>query len=307
MAQQGMVFTDAHTTSSVCTPTRYGILTGRYNWRSPLKKGVLSGTSSGLIPKDRTTVASFLKSQGYQTAFIGKWHLGEDEKFWPENQGFDVNIGGHSGGSPKANGGGGYFSPYNNPRLENGIEGEYLTNRLADEAVKYINQNKDSTFFLNFWLYNVHTPLQANASKIEKYKRLVNDSLHHSNAVYAAMVEAMDQVIGKIAKEVKESGIEDNTIIIFTADNGGLSTNSAPTSNLPLKGGKGWVYEGGIREPMFVVWPGVAASNSTCNEPVVTTDFYKRSNCKLINHQQERERERERERNMSYVYSKLIK
>ncbi|GGZ84304.1 sulfatase [Algibacter mikhailovii] len=289
LASQGMMFTDGYAACTVCSPTRASIMTGKYpatinvtDWikghNKPYAKMQIPDWNMKLDLEEKT-LPEELNKRGYKTAHIGKWHLGEDEKFWPKNQGFDVNIGGHSGGSPKANGGGGYFSPYNNPRLENGIEGEYLTNRLADEAVKYINQNKDSAFFLNFWLYNVHTPLQANASKIEKYKRLVNDSLHHSNAVYAAMVEHMDDALGSVMQALKDNALEENTIIIFNSDNGGLRGNFENrrikvTDNYPLRSGKGDIYEGGVRVPLIFKWPKRIEAGTSSNTPEISADLF---------------------------------
>lgn len=310
MAASGMIFTDAYAASPVCSPTRSSIMSGKTpartrntdwfgapqpgvkfpGWMGHKNRTLEPAAYKDFMALEEYTIAEALRDNGYTTFLAGKWHLGHDEKYWPEHQGFEINKGGFEMGHPPLNDEyDGYFSPYGNPRLSDGPKGEYLPYRLVHETRKFIKENKDKPFFVYYPFYLVHTPLQAREELIAKYQHK-RDSLkltdefidfgdrklrtNQSNVVYAAMVEAMDQVIGKIAKEVKESGIEDNTIIIFTADNGGLSTNSAPTSNLPLKGGKGWVYEGGIREPMFVVWPGVTESNSTCNEPVVTTDFY---------------------------------
>ena len=310
MAASGMIFTDAYAASPVCSPTRSSIMSGKTpartqntDWFGAPQPGVkfpgwMGHKNRTLEPAaykefmalEEYTIAEALRDNGYKTFLAGKWHLGHDEKYWPENQGFEINKGGFEMGHPPLNDeADGFFSPYGNPRLSDGPKGEYLPYRLLDETRTFIKANKDKPFFVYYPLYLVHTPLQAREELIAKYQHK-RDSLqltdefiefgdkklrtNQSHVVYAAMVEAMDQVIGKISQEVKESGIADNTIIIFTADNGGLSTNSAPTSNLPLKGGKGWVYEGGIREPMFVVWPGITKSNSICNEPVVTTDFY---------------------------------
>ena len=310
MAASGMIFTDAYAASPVCSPTRSSIMSGKTpartrntDWFGAPQPGTdfpawMGHTNRKLdpaayidfLPLEEYTIAEALRDNGYKTFIAGKWHLGHDEKYWPENQGFEINKGGFEMGHPPINDeADGYFSPYGNPRLSDGPKGEYLPYRLVNETKTFINENKDKSFFVYYPFYLVHTPLQAREELIAKYQQK-RDSLkltdefidfgdrklrtNQSNVVYAAMVEAMDRVIGDIAQVVKESGIADNTIIIFTADNGGLSTNSAPTSNLPLKGGKGWMYEGGIREPMFVVWPGVTKSNSSCNEPVVTTDFY---------------------------------
>ncbi len=311
LAASGMIFTDAYAASPVCSPTRSSIMcgkaparTGNTDWFGAPQPGddfpVWMGHKNRQLepaaykeymPLEEITIAEALRDNGYKTFIAGKWHLGHNEKYWPEHQGFEINKGGFSMGHPPVNDkADGYFSPYGNPRLIDGPKGEYLPYRLADETRKFIKENKDKPFFVYYPFYLVHTPLQARKELISKYQHK-RDSLKltdkfiefgdrklrtiQSNVVYAAMVEAMDQMVGEIAKEVKDAGIEDNTIIIFTADNGGLSTNSAPTSNRPLKGGKGWIYEGGIREPMFIVWPGTIQPNSQCNEPVITTDFYK--------------------------------
>ena len=310
MAASGMIFTDAYAASPVCSPTRSSIMcgktparTGNTDWFGAPQPGTDFPAWMGhknrqmdpaaykaYMPLEEITIAEALKAHGYKTFIAGKWHLGHDEKYWSEHQGFEINKGAFSMGHPPVNDkADGYFSPYGNPRLNDGPKGEYLPYRLVDETRTFIKENKDKPFFVYYPLYLVHTPLQAKEKLIAKYQQK-RDSLRltdkfiefgdrklrtiQSNVAYAAMIEAMDRVIGKVAKEIKESGIEDNTIIIFTADNGGLSTNSAPTSNLPLKGGKGWMYEGGIRVPMLIVWPGNTKANSQCSEPVITTDFY---------------------------------
>lgn len=310
LAASGMIFTDAYAAAPVCSPTRSSIMCGKApartkntdwfgapqpgtefpGWMGHKNRSLEPAAYTEHMPLEEITIAEALRDNGYKTFIAGKWHLGHEEKYWPENQGFDINKGGFAMGHPPLNDEyDGYFSPYGNPRLTDGPKGEYLPYRLVDETKKFIQENKDSTFFIYHPLYLVHTPLQARKELINKYQQK-RDSLkltdefvdfgerklriNQSNVVYAAMVEAMDQVIGEIAKELKAAGVEDNTIVIFTADNGGLANNSAPTSNLPLKGGKGWLYEGGIREPMFVVWPGTTNPRSICAEPVVTTDFY---------------------------------
>lgn len=311
LAASGMIFTDAYAASPVCSPTRSSIMSGKTpartkntdwfgapqpgdpfpGWMGHKDRTMEPASYLEHMPLEEITIAEALRDNGYKTFIAGKWHLGHEEEYWPENQGFDINKGGFAMGHPPLNDEyDGYFSPYGNPRLSDGPKGEYLPYRLVDETTKFIQNNKNSAFFIYYPLYLVHTPLQAREELIAKYQQK-RDSLelgdefvdfgdrklrtNQSNVVYAAMVEAMDAAIGRVAEELKAAGVDDNTIIIFTADNGGLSTNSAPTSNLPLKGGKGWMYEGGLREPMFVVWPGITKPESKCNEPVVTTDFYK--------------------------------
>jgi arylsulfatase A-like enzyme len=234
------------------------------------------------------TLAEALRESGYETFFAGKWHLGEKPAFWPEHQGFEINKGGWTSGSP--NGQGKYFPPYGNPRLEDGPKGEHLPDRLAAETVKFMTDHKDSSFLAYLSFYSVHTPLVAREDLKAKYlqKKKVKGvearwgkegqtevRLVQEHAVYAGMVEAMDQACGRVLDALAELALEENTIVFFMSDNGGLSTAEGhPTSNLPLRGGKGWLYEGGIREPVMVRWPGVTRPNSTCSEPVISTDFY---------------------------------
>lgn len=287
MAEEGVKFTNAYSACTVCSPTRASIMTGKYPARLHLTDWIAGHQKpyakmqipewTQYLPQSEYTLAEVLKDNGYATAHIGKWHLGEDSFYWPEYQGFDKNIGGWAAGSPKIGSGGkGYFSPYNNPRLKDGPTGEYLNDRLAWEAVDFIKQNNQKPFFLNFWLYNVHTPLQAKIELIEKYKQMVKGNSHHNNPVYAAMVENMDESMKAIMDALKENGLDDNTIVIFASDNGGLRGNHGNqkiTDNFPLRSGKGDVYEGGVRVPFIVWWknkikPGV---NET---PVISMDIF---------------------------------
>ncbi len=301
LAREGMRFTNGYAANPVCSPTRYSILTGKY----PTRAGAtdwFSGTREGRfrpaplnnrMPLDEVTLAEALKEGGYRTAFVGKWHLGPDEAFWPEAQGFDVNIAGHHAGSPP----GGYFGPFKNPRLDPGSPGEYLTTRLADEAARVIERFRDQPFLLFVAHYAVHTPLQAPRELVQKYEakaaqlpaapefapeeqvwpvkaaRQVRVVQRHPT--YAAMVETMDAAVGRVLSALGDANLDDNTIVVFMSDNGGLSTSEgSPTSNLPLRGGKGWLYEGGIREPLIVKWPGMTRPGTTSDEPVISTDFY---------------------------------
>ena len=209
------------------------------------------------------TIAESLKAAGYVTATMGKWHLGED----PTTQGFDVNIAGKQWGGPS---GGGYHSPYNYPNLVNRKKGEYLTDRLGTEACKFIEANKEKPFFLYLTHYAVHTPIQGKADLTAKYKKKKPVG-GHNNPAYAAMVESMDDSIGAVQATLKRLKLDDNTIVIFFADNGG---HGGVTSNAPLRGSKGMLYEGGIREPLAIKWPGVTKPGSTCHEPVIAVDFY---------------------------------
>jgi arylsulfatase A len=272
LSKEGVVFSNAYAAATVCSPTRASILTGKYpatinttDWikghHKPFARFLPPDWNMHLRDED-VTLAQALKEKGYTTIHIGKWHLGEEEKYWPEFYGFDKNIGGWRVGMPtKQKGIGGYFSPYHNPRLENGPEGEYLTERLTQEAAMYIETNKKKPFFLNFWLYNVHTPLQAKKAKIAKYENLVDSTQLQSNATYAAMVEHMDDALGAIVNQLKKAGVYENTIIVFASDNGGLIGNKGKelkpkiTSNAPLRTGKGDIYEGGVRVPFMISWP----------------------------------------------------
>jgi arylsulfatase A-like enzyme len=235
---------------------------------------------------EETTIAEALKEAGYATFFAGKWHLGP-EGFWPEDQGFDVNIGGWRSGGPY--GGKRYFSPYGNPRLEDGPDGEHLPDRLATETIKFINDHAEKPFFAYLSFYSVHTPLLTREDLKEKYELKKQNApddkwgkeemrkvrLVQNHAVYAGMVEAMDQAVGKVLDFLRSSGLEKNTIVFFMSDNGGLSTSEGhPTSNLPLRAGKGWLYEGGIREPMVVKWPQITSPGSVYELPVLSIDFY---------------------------------
>lgn len=292
LAAQGMRFTDAYAACSVCSPTRASIMTGKYPARlhltdyfgapPPRNQKLVTPEIQQFLPLEEFTVAEALKEGGYKTGFIGKWHLGDEPKYYPDQQGFDVNIAGCGKGHPKT-----YFSPYRIPMLEDGPQGEYLTHRLTDEALKFIEQSKDKPFFLYLSHYAVHTPIQAEAALVEKYK-LKAEKLppgkpgQQRNPEYAAMVEGIDQGIGRIMEKLKSLGLEENTVILFTSDNGGLAElrnlqgnpGPWPTSNLPLRAGKGWPYEGGVREPLLVKWPGVVKPGSVANAPVISTDYY---------------------------------
>ena len=305
LAGAGVRFTDGYAANPVCSPTRYSIMTGKHpsrvdatNFFSGKRAGrFLPAPLHDRMDPEEVTIAEALKEHGYATQFAGKWHLGPTEEFWPENQGFDFNKGGHHRGGPY--GGKRYFSPYGNPRLSDGPDGEHLPDRLATETANFIEANKDKPFFAYLAFYSVHTPLIGRPDLIEKYKSkaerlglvgrtaFANEEqiwdteeprevrILQKHAVYAAMVEAMDSAVGKVLDKLKELGLDENTVVCFTSDNGGLSTSEgSPTSNLPLRGGKGWLYEGGIREPFIIRWPGVTKAGTTCDTPVVSTDFY---------------------------------
>lgn len=301
IAATGMKFTNAYAACPVCSPTRASIMTGRY----PTRTGVTDyiGAPAGkawrrntrLLPAIYTrqlelkefTIAEALKQNGYATFFAGKWHLG-NKGFWPEDQGFDVNMGGHHRGGPY--GGKKYFSPYGNPRLTDGPDGEHLPDRLATETVKFMSANKDKPFLAYLSFYSVHTPLIARKDLTQKYQARKKERgleakwgqehnrkvrMVQEHAVYGGMIEAMDMAVGKVLDGLKALNLEKNTVVFFMSDNGGLSTSEGhPTSNLPLRGGKGWMYEGGIREPMMVRWPGVTKPGSVNDSPITSTDFF---------------------------------
>lgn len=297
LAATGMRFTEAYAACHVCSPTRASILTGKYPARlrltdwlpgrpdrpdQKLKRPLLTQH----LPLEEFTIAEALQEGGYRTAFMGKWHLG-GTNYFPEHQGFDINIGGCEKGTPPS-----YFSPYRLPNLPDGPPGEYLTDRLTDEALHFIEKSRDKPFFLYLSHYAVHNPQRAKTNLIDKFKAKAAqlpppagpEFLPRNNRrvrqiqnqpVYAAMIQSLDESVGRIMDKLEELGLEKNTVIIFTSDNGGLSTSEGtPTSNLPLRMGKGWHYEGGVREPLLIRWPGVTPPGSLCRQPAISTDFY---------------------------------
>jgi arylsulfatase A len=280
LAARGMRFTSAYAACTVCSPTRASILTGKYparlhltDWipghaRPAAKLRVPDWTQH--LPLGELTMAEALHEAGYATASIGKWHLG-GEGYEPERQGFDVNVAGDHRGQPSS-----YFSPYKIPSIPDGKPGEYLTDRLTDEAIAFIARNRDRPFYLYLPHYGVHTPLQAKKPLMDKYAAKADPAHPQHNAVYAAMIESVDLSVGRLAHQLDELGIADRTVFVFMSDNGGLIGNPAGpvTSNLPLRAGKGSAYEGGVRVPMFVCWPGAVRPNSTCDVPVISVDFF---------------------------------
>ena len=287
LARDGMRFTDAYAAAPVCSPTRAAILTGKNPARLHLTDwlpGRQDQADQKLarpkirqeLPLEETTVAEALKAAGYATAHIGKWHLG-GQGFGPEKQGFDLNIAGDHSGSPAS-----YFAPFRNeqrsmPGLEESNPGEYLTDRLALEAGKFIDQNKDRPFFLYLAHYAVHIPLKAKAGLIARYGSL-RPGEHQTNAIYAAMIESVDESVGRIVKKLEKLGVAEKTVVLFTSDNGGLSVSEGPntpaTSNHPLRAGKGYLHEGGLRVPLIVKWPGVVRGGSISRVPVISMDLF---------------------------------
>jgi len=303
IARDGMVFTNGYAACQVCSPSRASILTGKF----PARHGITDwiGAPAGEdwrkmnrhskllppdyvheLPKEYETLPEALKEAGYKTFFAGKWHLGSNGS-WPEDHGFDINIGGWDAGGPV----GGYFSPYENPNLPDGQEGENLEMRLARETVKFIKANTRSPFLAYLSFYAVHGPIQTTNVKWKKYRdktekmgialegfaveRRLPYRLHQDNPVYAGLIESMDDAVGVVLNSLKELGLDKNTIVIFTGDNGGVTSgDSYSTNNAPLRGGKGYQWEGGIREPYFIKVPWIKLGGKKCDVPVSGTDFY---------------------------------
>lgn len=275
LAIQGMLFDNGYANAPNCAPSRASLLSGQYTPRhgiytvnnpargkAELRKLIPSKNNTTLDPNNWTMADAF-KSAGYQTAAMGKFHVGKD----PLDYGFDVNIGGDHKGGPYY--GKKYFSPYDNPNLSNGPKGEYITDRLTSEAINFIDQQHGKPFFLYLSHFSVHTPIQAKADLIKKYKNKKSDN-GQDNPKYAAMIESVDESLGNLVSHLKKQGLYDNTIIVFTSDNGG---SEKVTNAKPLSGNKGSMYEGGTRVPMFIVWPNAIAANSVNSTPVIATDI----------------------------------
>ena len=273
LAASGMKFTDGYAACTVCSPTRASLMTGK----STPKHGVtnwISGTTMKLKHSE-VTIAEALKAGGYKTAHVGKWHLaprGADDMtdYYPTKQGFDINVGGGHWGAPST-----YFHPYGGRKAvehlpPGGKDGDFLTDRLTDETLKIIDQWKDQPFFIHFAYYAVHTPVMGKPELVEHYKNK-KPGKKQQNAAYAAMIQSIDESVGKLTAHLQKLGIANNTVIMLTGDNGGLMSQ---TDNSPLRAGKGSSYEGGIREPTIVRWPGVTPPGSVCETPVITMDFY---------------------------------
>lgn len=317
LAKKGIRFTQNYATSPVCSPTRASLLTGKYPVRTgvtdwikgrqengkakPFEKFVTPPTAYQLAPEEKT-IAEFARENGYRTFFAGKWHLGEEEKYWPLSQGFEINKGGWRAGSPTGrvnDSTGGFFTPYKNPVLTDGPPGEYLTDRLTNECLSFLESNTSAPFFMMYSLYAVHNPMQAPAALVRKYEAKLNKMktpaggnfvkdepwmksedgwkrrIVQNNPVYAAMIENMDQNIGRLLAKLEQLHLDENTMIIFTSDNGGLSTaEGSPTSNDPLRAGKGWLYEGGIRVPLLLYWKDKIQPGAVTGLPVCAADLF---------------------------------
>ncbi len=301
LSSESFQFTNAYSASPVCSPTRASIMTGKHPARvnitdwipgvDPKNKPLLGPKDLHYLPLEEITLAEKLKESGYKTFYIGKWHLGS-KGFYPEDNGFDINIGGFEKGSPM----GGYYSPYKNPKLADGPKGEYLTDRLTDESIALIKKNdKNIPFALFLSFYNVHTPIEPNLKHIDYFEKKLSNiddnsvrtkfegeaitRINQTNAEYASMLYAVDKNIGKLVKTLKDNNLYENSLIIFTSDNGGLTTKRkvaqkvAPTSVYPLRAGKGWLYEGGIKIPQLIKTPH-NITNEKINDLTVSYDLF---------------------------------
>ena len=285
LAGEGMRFTNAYAAAPVCSPTRAAMMTGQAPGRTDLTnhapghKDGFSLEGSDLqeaqsvrnLALSYVTIAERLSKAGYATAHIGKWHLSyvarnnkeiAEVDLRPDRQGFDVNIGGCFRGGPPS-----YFAPYRIPTLQEKKEGEYLPERLADEAIAFVREHRDRPFFLNWWPYSVHYPMQARDELIAKYRDRKGPGI--KDPVYAAMIEGMDTEIGRFLEVLDDASLRDNTLVVFKSDNGGYNGD-----NRPLRGFKGMLYEGGIRIPWIVRWPGKVQPGTTCDVPVISMDSY---------------------------------
>jgi arylsulfatase A len=282
LARSGMKFTQAYSAATVCSPTRAALLTGKYPARvritdwipgmPPENPKLIVPDFTKQLPLEEFTLAEAFKQAGYVTANIGKWHLGGEE-YYPEKHGFDVNIGGTDSSMVTS-----YFAPYKMATargylytLAEGPPGEYLTDRLGQEAVRWLESNGDNPFFLYLPHYAPHTPIQGKSELVQKYRAKKRPGMFQTNEVYAAMIESLDDAVGAVLRKLDDLGLTERTVVIFASDNGGRVPS---TSNLPLRVGKGSCYEGGTRVPFIVRWPGGTRPGSTCATPVITMDIF---------------------------------
>ncbi len=296
-ARKSLRFTQAYAAAAICSPTRAAIMTGKSPARldmtiwhegamqgGPKKRRLLAAKAQPNLPREEVTLAELFKKQNYFTAHIGKWHLGR-AAYYPETQGYDVNIGGTYWGAPAT-----FFWPYRGPWSENdpelryvpvgpGQPGDYLTDELTDHALQIIQQQKARPFFLNLWFHTVHTPIEGKPALVKHFKEKEPGKIH-SHPEYAAMVASMDENVGRVLRALDELKLADNTVVILTSDNGGVdfktskSGNIAPTQNAPFRSGKGTLYEGGIRVPLMIRWPGLIKPGTECGEMVTSQDFF---------------------------------
>ena len=303
LASESLWFKNGYAASRVCSPSRASILTGKFTARHGITDWI--GAKAGeewrernrydkllpanyvqALPKEDITIAEAFKNAGYATFFAGKWHLG-DKGSYPEDHGFDINKGGFHRGGPA----GGFFAPFQNPKLKDKHDGENLTIRLAEETANFITQNKEKPFFAYLSFYAVHSPIQTTEAKWNKYRnkaesigiakngyqmeRVLPIRQVQDNPIYGGLVETMDDAVGIVMKALKENGLDKNTIVVFTSDNGGVASgDNYSTSNLPLRGGKGYQWEGGIKEPYLIKVPWLDTANKTSEFPVNHTDFF---------------------------------
>jgi arylsulfatase A-like enzyme len=275
LARDGVKFTQDYSACTVCSPTRGALLTGKYparlhitDWipgQMPDNPKLIVPDWTKYLPLDETTMANVFHNAGYATASFGKWHLG-GEQYYPDKHGFDEFLAGTDKPNTEH-----YFSPYHIPTLPDGPKNEYVTDRLTDESIRFIDKNKDKPFFLYLPHFAVHLPLQAKQKLIAKYQAKIKPGDAQGNAIYAAMIDSLDQSVGRIRKELKKLGIADHTIVVFASDNGGRVPT---TSNLPLRVGKGSCYEGGVRVPLIIDWPGVTKAGGVCDTPVISMDLF---------------------------------
>lgn len=295
LAAAGTRFTQAYAANPLCSPTRASIMTGQYPARlrfttpaghlpqvvldprlperGPAHHKAVTPATRTRLPLEYVTLAEILRARGYRTGHFGKWHLGR-EPYMPEQQGFDLNVGGGPYPGPPS-----YFSPYRNEKLTDGPKGEHVTDRLTAEAIKFLEENRERPFFLNFWQYSVHAPFQAEEELIEKYRKLADPADPQRNPMMGAMIEALDRSVGRIWESVRRLGLERKTLIVFTSDNGGnmydrLGEGLPPTNNAPLRGGKATIYEGGVRVPLAVVWPGKIRPGAVSTAQVSSIDWF---------------------------------
>ena len=274
LAAEGVRFTNAYAACPVCSPTRASIMTGKYPARLGLTDWIPGHRIPNTklrrpeflqyLPNEEVTIAEALKAAGYATASVGKWHLG-GEGHLPQDQGFDLNVGGSNAGGPA----GGYHLP-NKMNLKNMRRGEYLTDRLTSEGIKFIEANKEGPFFLYQAYHSVHIPIQPKKRYLEKYRAKLAPGETY-NPAYAAMVQSLDEGVGRILQALKDLRLTERTVVFFMSDNGGFE---AVTSNAPLRKAKGYLYEGGIRDPLIVRYPPLVKAGAFCKTPVSSVDFF---------------------------------
>jgi arylsulfatase A-like enzyme len=274
LAAQGLRNTQAYANAPNCAPTRAALMSGQYAPRTGIytvgsaergkakQRKLIPVANRTVLAEGVVTLAEAFRAGGYLTACMGKWHLGPD----PRTQGFDVNVAGGSRGSPRS-----YHSPYGNPALEDGPEGEYLTDRLGSEAARFIGRHVAEPFFLYLPFYSVHTPIQGRADLKAHYARKAEDTGAEYHVAYAAMVSAQDQAVGRVLSALEAHELVDDTLVVYFSDNGG---HGRFTNMAPLRGSKGQLFEGGIREPLIVRWPGRVPAGSTSDVPQIGIDLY---------------------------------